>query len=182
MSWSIKSILPLPAKTLSSLPRAPAGPSARTSREQGCRAQGAQLSHPVLPTWARLDLRQLTPERILRPGLSPLQSSLLLTTALSSLGCRHFFGTQTGESKRKYCALHVVFKGKRTRLRRRIKQVPTCHCAWSRWQQRCGCTPASGHGSARGKPSQTWGMEQGHQSESVQIQNPHCFRSRCPLL
>ena len=108
-------------------------------------------------------------------------------TAIQPWSCPHLdlgvcFGNQIVDRERKYYTLRIVFNRRRMRLRRWMEQVPTCHCGRSQWQQHCGCTLASGHGSVRGKPSQMLGMEQGHQNESVQIQNPHCFLSRCPLL
>lgn len=92
------------------------------------------------------------------------------------------FFSQIIERERKHCVMHSVFRGRRMRWGRGVRQVPTCRCAWSRWQQRCGCIPASGRGSAPGKPSQMSGMEPDHQNESVQTQSPHCSLSRCPLL
>lgn len=135
----------------------------------------------MLPECTRLDMRQLTPEGVPSSGLYCLQSPLLHNHE-AVLTWIYVFLNQIIERERKYCMLLIVFKGRRMRSGRGVEQVPTCHCGWSRWQQHCGCILASGHGSVPGKPSQTSGMEPGHQSESVQTRNPHCSLSRCPLL
>lgn len=59
---------------------------------------------------------------------------------------------------------------------------PTCHCVGSLWQPHCEGTPASGHGSVQGKPFQKLEMEQGHQNESDQTQNPHYSLSHFQFL
>lgn len=138
----------------------------------------------MLPECSRLVVRQLTPEGVPSSRLYCLQSPLLCNhEAVLTWICAFFFflNSNNWEGEEILCAAHC-FRGGRMRWGRGARQVPTCHCGWSRWQQRCGCIPACGHGSVPGKPSQTLGMEPDHQNESGQTQNPHCSLSRCPLL